>query len=113
MSCQIILMDVDGNGMFEVDEVVEVLSIDLSPGPKIVGNPKFKIIQSDMPLEEAQVLLQPEFDIFMNPIKLRDKLLYTRDLLQKELTLQRTEIVERTIVKEPETFEQTEDVVVG
>lgn len=113
MSCQIIIMDLDGNHVFGVDEVVDVVASGTNLGVKIYNNPRFKIIQSDMPLEEAQVLLTPEYDIFMNAIKPRDKTLFTRDLLHREINMNRSEVISRVINKELETFEQTEDVVVG
>lgn len=113
MSCQIIMMDVDGNHAFEVDEVVAVLPVGVDIGKKIRGNPKFKIVNSDMLIEEAQTLLEHEYDIFMNIVKQRTKLVYVRDIFEKEIEMQRDEVVERVVVKDPETFEQTEDVVVG
>lgn len=106
-------MDLDGNGVFSVDEVIEVLPIDVHPGLKIINNPRVKIIKSDMEIEEAQALLEPEYDIFMNTVKVRSKLLFTRDILEKALDMERDEVIERVVVKEPESFEQTEDVVVG
>lgn len=105
-------MDVDDNTVFGVDEVVTILSTG-HPLGEVSTNPIFKVIQSDMSFDEAQSLLEPEFDIFMNVIKDRSKQVYARDILQKEIELQRQEIIDRVIIKEPETFEQTEDVVVG
>jgi hypothetical protein len=113
MGCQIILMDVNNNHAFEVDEVVDVLKIGVNPGTSVIDNPKFKIIQSDIDYDEAQSLLEPEYDIFKNAVKNRSKTLYTRDLLQKELNMDRQEVVNRVVVKEPETSEQAEDMVVG
>ena len=113
MPCQIILMDQNDNHAFEVDEVITVLQVGVEPGKKIRNNPKFKIIQSDIDFEDAQSLLEPEYDIFMNAVKDRSKTLYTRDLLQKELDLNKHEVINRTVIKEPEMFEQKKDVIVG
>ena len=96
MSCQIILMDVDGNHAFEIDEVIDIIPVDVHPGTAVLLNPIFKVIQSDMDIEEAQVLLQPEYDIFMNPVKQRDKILYTRDILAKEIESNRTCVTRAT-----------------
>lgn len=106
-------MDINGNHSFEVDEVIDVIETGVDVGTKIRNNPKFKIIQSDIPYDEAMSLMEPEYDIFMNAVKQRSKSLQTRDLLAKEIEMDRSEVIERTIVKVPETFEQTEDVIVG
>ena len=113
MSCQIILMDVDGNHAFEVDEVIDVIATGIHPGTAVLSNPIFKVIQSDMDIEEAAVLMTPEYDIFMNLVKQRDKILYTRDILAKEIEMQKAEVITRIVLKEPESFEQMEDVIVG
>jgi hypothetical protein len=57
--------------------------------------------------------MTPEYDIFMNAVKQRDKILYTRDILAKEIEMQKAEVITRIVLKEPESFEQTEDVIVG
>ena len=113
MSCIIILMDQNNNHSFEVDEVIEVLQAGSDVGAKIRNNPKFKIIESDMELEEAQTLMEPEYDIFMNQVKQRSMSVGTRDILAKEIDMQRDEVVERIIVKDSVVDEQTSDVVVG
>ena len=106
-------MDINNNHSFEVDEVVEVLPTGSDIGAKIRNNPKFKIIESDMELEEAQTLLEPEYDIFMNVVKQRSMSVGTRDILAKEIEMQRDEVVERVIVKDPVVDVQTSDMVVG
>lgn len=109
----IIMMDVDNNTVFNVDEVISVYPDGWFIGPGVTDNPIFKIVHSDLDFESAQMLLLPEVDIFGMIVKNRDKILYTRDLFQKELTLPKLDLLDRVVMKDPESFDQTADVVVG
>ena len=113
MSCQIILMDQNNNHMFEVDEVIDVVPTGVNLGSKVYNNPKFKIIQSDMPMEEAKILLESERNIMGDVVHLRLHNLLTRDIEEKETSLNRDEVLSRVETKESETYEQTEDIIIG
>lgn len=62
MPCRLIVRMSDDGRKFNRGDVVEVLNFGQDPGRKIRRNIKFRAIDSDMDIVEAQVLLEEERD---------------------------------------------------